>query len=126
MCRPKAEHQAATQLVLELVEDARQFEHAGVSRRIVGRRLSGPGILVTADQDEIAGLGSILDLDLADRNLHRPPAILHVRPEPDAHGTLRAHVLQLETGGTCDTNARQCWHLVLVVLRGRISPYRLY
>src|SRR6266568_611149 len=122
MRRPKAEQQTATQLVLVLVEDARQFEHAGVSRRIVGCRLTGPGILVAPDQDEIAGLGSIFNLDLSDRNLYWPPAILNVRPEPDSHGTLRAHLLQLQTGDTCDANARQCWHLILVVLRSRISP----
>src|SRR6202035_1195991 len=70
----------------------------------------------------IARLGRLLDRNLTYRNLHGSPAILDMSAKPHPHSPRRAHLLEFEPGNARDTDARNGRHLLLVVLRRRISP----
>ena len=104
----KPKHQAAAQLVAVLLEDPREFQDAGIAGGVVGGLRARPGILVAADHHEVVAAGR---LDLAGRDLHRPPAILDIRPHADAHRALADHLPQLQPGGAGDADAGQGRHL---------------
>src|SRR5215468_9231356 len=103
-----------------LLKDARQLYHAGVAGGVVRRLRARPGVLMTADNDEIVGVA----LDFADRDLHRPPAVLHIGPEPDPYGPCRKHLAQLQPSRARDADARQYGHFRLESFGRRIAPYR--
>src|ERR1700742_4356849 len=83
--RPEPEYQTAPQLGAMLVENPRQFHHAGVAGRVVGRRLAIPGILVTTDKNKVA---RTVDRHLSDRQVNVTPAIVDVGLEVDLDGAL--------------------------------------
>src|SRR5262249_32448358 len=118
---PEPEHEAAPQLVALLLEHPAELHDAGVAGGVVGRLRAGPGVLVPADHDEIVALA----LDLADRDLHRTPAVLDVGAKPHSHRALLKHLAQLQARAARDADARQRWHLGLEGLGRRIPPHRL-
>ena len=125
MGRPETEHESASQLVLVLLEHARQLDHDGVSRCVVGGGFAGPRVLVSAHDDEVVRLSPFRRRQLCSRDLYRTPAVGNMRSQPDLDGPLCTQVLELQTGDARNANARNGCHLALVGLGCRVTPHRL-
>src|SRR6516162_4911623 len=120
---PEAEQQAAAELIAMLSEHARQFHKARIPGSVVSRLRALPGILVASDQHEFVGAQRF---ELAQRDLHRSPTILDIGSEPYSYGTGLQHFPQLQPRGSCDANARECWHFGFERVGCRIAPGGLH
>ena len=120
--RPEGGEEAAPELVAVLLEDAGKLQDAGIAGGVVGRLGAGPGVLVSADHDEVLATA----LDLPDGDLHGAPAVLDVGAEPHAHGSRLQHLAQLQAGGAGDADTGQRRHLGSIGLGRRVAPHGLH